>query len=47
VDVEYLTKQLRQAAVEHVGQAPEEEFWPDPDCSDLRKSSATTMIHLV
>src|SRR5579863_2851812 len=42
-----LTKKLREAAVEHLGQAPEEELWLVADCSDLRKPYATEMPYLM
>ena len=47
IDAEHLTKQLREAAVEHLEQAPEEELWLVADCSDLRKPYATEMPYLM
>jgi Transposase DDE domain len=47
LDAEHLTQQLRQAAVEHLAQAPEEELWLVADCSDLRKPYATEMPYLM
>ncbi len=47
IDAEHLTKQLRETAVEHLEQAPEEELWLVADCSDLRKPYATEMPYLM
>jgi Transposase DDE domain len=47
LDAKQLTKKLREAAVEHLGQAPEEELWLVADCSDLRKPYATEMPYLM
>jgi hypothetical protein len=47
LDAQQLTKQLREAAVEYLDQAPEEELWLVADCSDLRKPSATEMPYLM
>jgi hypothetical protein len=47
IDAEHLTKPLREAAVEHLEQAPEEELWLVADCSDLRKPYATEMPYLM
>jgi Transposase DDE domain len=47
LDAVHLTRQLRQAAVEHLAQAPEEELWLVADCSDLRKPYATEMPYLM
>jgi hypothetical protein len=47
IDAEHLTKQLREAAVEHLGQASEEELWKVSDGSDLRKPYATEMPYLM
>lgn len=47
LDAKHLTKKLREAAVEHLGQAPEEELWLVADCSDLRKPYATEMPYLM
>jgi hypothetical protein len=47
LDAVHLTKQLREAAVEHLAQASEEELWLVADCSDLRKPYATEMPYLM
>ena len=47
IDAEHLTKQLREAAVENLEQAPEEELWLVADCSDLRKPYASEMPYLM
>ena len=47
LDAAHLTQQLRQAAVEHFAQAPEEELWLVADCCDLRKPYATEMPYLM
>lgn len=47
LDAAHLTQQLREAAVEHLGQAPEEELWLVADCSNLRKPYATEMPYLM
>ena len=47
LDAKQLTKKLREAAVEHLGQAPEEELWLVADGSDLRKPYATEMPYLM
>jgi hypothetical protein len=47
IDAEHLTKQLREAAVEHLGQASEEELWLVADGSDVRKPYATEMPYLM
>ncbi len=47
IDAEHLTKQLREAAVEYLAEAPEEELWLVADCSDLRKPYATEMPYLM
>jgi hypothetical protein len=47
LDAKHLTKKLREGAVEHLGQAPEEELWLVADCSDLRKPYATEMPYLM
>jgi hypothetical protein len=47
LDAKHLTKKLREAAVEHLEQAPEEEVWLVADCSDLRKPYATEMPYLM
>jgi len=46
LDVEHLTKRLREVAVEQLEQAPEEELWLIADCSDLRKPYAEVMPYL-
>ena len=43
IDAEHLTKQLREAAVEYLAEASEEELWLAADCSNLRKPYATEM----
>ena len=43
IDAEHLTRQLPEAAVEYLAEAPEEELWLVADCSDLRKPYATEM----
>src|SRR6266566_2998812 len=47
LDAQQLTKKLREAAVEYLEQAPEEELWLVADCSDLRKPYATEMPYLM
>jgi Transposase DDE domain len=47
LDAQHLTQQLREAAVEYLAQAPEEELWLVADCSDLRKPYATEMPSLM
>ena len=47
LDAEHLTKQLRENAVEHLSEAPEEELWLVADCCDLRKPYATEMPYLM
>ncbi len=47
LDAQHLTQQLREAAVEYLAQAPEEDLWLVADCSDLRKPSATEMPYLM
>jgi hypothetical protein len=47
LDAAHLTKQLRETAVEYLGQAPEEELWLVADCSNLRKPYATDMPYLM
>src|SRR6266516_2652715 len=47
LDAEQLTKQLRESAVEHLSEAPEEELWLVADCCDLRKPYATEMPYLM
>ena len=47
LDAVHLTQQLRQGAVEHLAQAPEQELWLVADCSDLRKPYATEMPYLM
>jgi hypothetical protein len=47
LDAKHLTKKLREAAVQHLGQASEEELWLVADCSDLRKPYATEMPYLM
>src|SRR5438874_1955048 len=47
LDAQHLTTKLREGAVEHLGQAPEEELWLVADCSDLRKAYATEMPYLM
>lgn len=47
LDAEHVTRQLRETAVEHLGQAPEEDVWLVADCCDLRKPYATEMPYLM
>ncbi len=47
LNAEHLTKQLREAAVEQLEQAPEDELWLIADSSDLRKSYAEMMPNLI
>lgn len=47
LDAKHITTKLREGAVEHLGQAPEEELWMVADCSDLRKPYATEMPYLM
>ncbi len=47
LDAEHLTKQLRENAVGHLSEAPEEELWLVADCCDLRKPYATEMPYLM
>lgn len=47
LDAVHLTQQLREAAVDHLAQAPEEELWLVADCSDLRKPYASEMPYLM
>jgi hypothetical protein len=47
VDAEHLTAQLREAAVEQLAQAPEDELWLIADGSDLRKPYAEAMPALM
>ncbi len=47
VDAEHLTAQLREVAVEHLSQAPENELWLIADGSDLRKPYAEAMPALM
>jgi hypothetical protein len=47
LDAQQLTRKLREAAVEYLEQAPEEELWLVADCSDLRKPYATEMPYLM
>lgn len=47
LDAQQLTRKLREAAVESLEQAPEEEVWLVAECSDLRKPYATEMPYLM
>ncbi len=47
VDVEHLTAQLREVALEQLAQAPEDELWLIADGSDLRKPYAQEMPALM
>ena len=47
LDAEHATRQLRETAVEHLGQAPEEDVSLVADCCDLRKPYATEMPYLM
>ena len=47
LEAQQLTEKLREAAVEYLEQAPEEELWLAADCSDLRKPYATEMPYLM
>lgn len=47
VDAEHLTQRLREAAVQQLEQAPEEEVWLIADGSDLRKPYAQAMPYLM
>jgi hypothetical protein len=47
LDAEHLTQRLREAAVEQLAQAPEDELWLIADSSDLRKPYAEAMPYLM
>ena len=47
LDAEHLTQRLREAAVEQLAQAPEDELWLIADGSDLRKPYAEAMPYLM
>jgi hypothetical protein len=47
LDDRHLTARLREVAVEHLAQAPEEEVWLIADSSDLRKPYAEMMPYLM